>query len=242
MWIFSSSSRSGATASGCSASSPSRRRSSRWRSSSRSISAWICCSSISRWYATARLGTAAWRDRPAARRKAHVAEADVVVLVLLGDLAERVGAVDEAEAALQPRDVDPVLGIRRRVEVRPARGDAQAIGRKPAHLRAAAVVAVVARVRAHAVEVAEAVVELRPGADHLVALALGVERPQLEARRVRVLPVGPAAAVDELEVQLAGVGSHDRLQAAPVDHLAGLHLARTAAPALDLERSGAHVD
>src|SRR3954452_23831143 len=97
-----------------------------------------------------RLRTAARSDRPAARWQPDVAEADVVVLVLLGDLADGVGAVDEAEAALQPRDVDPVLGIRRRVDVRPARGDAQAIGRKPAHLRAAAVVAVVAGGRARA--------------------------------------------------------------------------------------------
>src|SRR4051812_7282340 len=122
-----------------------------------------------------RLRTAARSDRPAARWQPHVAEADVVVLVLLGDLAERVRAVDEAEAALQPSDVDPVLWIGRGVDVRPSARDAEAVGRQAADLRAAGEEAATPRVGAHASQVAEAVVDLRARPHHLAAGAVGVE-------------------------------------------------------------------
>src|SRR4051794_41760807 len=71
--------------------------------------------------------------RAAARRHAAVprgqpddALTDVVVLVLLDQLAGRIGAVHEGEAAAQARDADPVLMVGRGVDVGPAGGDAQA--------------------------------------------------------------------------------------------------------------------
>ena len=59
--------------------------------------------------------------RPGLVGQAHDLRRGVVALVGLEDAVARVGAVHDGEAAAQARDVDPVVGIGRRIDVGPAR-------------------------------------------------------------------------------------------------------------------------
>ena len=167
--------------------------------------------------------------RPGLVGQPHDLRRGVVVLVGLEDAVARVGAVHDREAAAQARDVDPVVGIGRRVDVGPAHRRPQ---RDLARARALVAGAEEApapdgRPAAHAVEVAQAVVVLGPGAHQRRAPAGQVDGPQLEARRVLELPVRPAARGHRLEVEL-GAGDDPVAPARGVGRRPGGRASRSA--------------
>ena len=133
----------------------------------------------------------------------------VVVLVQLEDVVLRVGDVDERVAALPVHvvELDVLLVVARRVNVRPADAGPERDPPGAAVLAAARIDHVRRRVRQSrmgANEVAKAVDLLLAGRYPALAATLAVEAPELEARGVDPLPVA-ALAGDPLEAQ-AGLG------------------------------------
>ena len=182
--------------------------------------------------------------RPGLVGKPDDRRADVVGLVGLPDPVAGVGAVHDREAAAQARDLDPVVGIGRGIDVGPAHGcpEGDLAGVRTLIARAEEAVAADRGAVAHAVEVAQAVVVLGPGAHQPGAMPGRIDGPQLEARRVVELPVGPSARGHGLEVQL-GLGRDPAPPPRGVDdHLLRPHLGQRDAPAEELRGAGADVD
>src|SRR5438552_13308776 len=110
----------------------------------------------------------------------------VVSLVALPDVVLRIGPVNVRETAVQTCDVDPLLIVGRGIDVGPTdRGPERNL--LLARVLAAAVEHAVPRralSRLRVKQVAQAVIDLWPRPDELHAVARGVDRPELEARRV----------------------------------------------------------
>src|SRR5215211_8314093 len=116
----------------------------------------------------------------------------VVALALLEDAVARVGDVTEGEAAAQAGHVDPLLDVRRRVDVRPPHRGADHLA-PLARVRVARRVHPMARralqARIAATQVPEAVRDLGPAPYQPLALSAPVETPELEAGGPVELPV-----------------------------------------------------
>src|SRR6187549_23261 len=184
----------------------------------------VPCAELAKLAATASSRSAALRAVPV--RQPHDPDRAVVALVRLEEEVARVDAHHEGEAAAQAADVDPLAVVFGRVDVRPADRGAEADALAARVLAAGWVDAVARRAphRPRALQVAEAVEDLRSLPHPLQRPASLVERPDLHAERVLDLPVRAAPAVADAEEVDAGLGAEDANAAAHlVDRLVGAH-------------------
>src|SRR6185295_9087196 len=185
---------------------------------------------------------------PAAVGQADQALGGVVVLVRLEEVFPRVDGHPVDEAAAQAGDVDPLLVVGGRVDVRPADRGAQLDPVLEGVLVAARVDAAAGRAAAGpgAGQVPQAVVELGAGADDPADRPIRLCPQQFEGRQLVDLPIGAAeVGADVGEAQLRFARHGDVTAALPVDPLVGPHAARAVAVAAKLHWPGAaalHVD